>query len=80
MLSKQLADLWSEIVERRKTSSEVRQTKNERRIERPPTTEKKQTFAPREKENAANSRNNEAAEELRKALAGSAIASVSSKR
>jgi hypothetical protein len=81
MLSKELADLWSEIVARRKTCSEIGQMKSERWIEHRPTTEK-QSFTPRQedntsnsrnftpcgKDNAANSRNNEAAEELRKAL------------
>ncbi|KAF3325911.1 hypothetical protein FCM35_KLT08991 [Carex littledalei] len=79
MLHKEAADLWAEIMARRKTSSEVRQTKNERRIEHRPTTEE-QSISPREKDNAAKSRNNEAAEELRKALMGSAIASANSKR
>lgn len=79
MLHKEAADLWAEIMARRKTSSEVRQTKNERRIEHRPTTEK-QSISPREKDNAAKSRNNEAAEELRKALMGSTIASANSKR
>lgn len=81
MLHEEAADLWAEIMARRKTSSlaEVRQTKNERRIEHRPSTEK-QSISPREKDNAAKSRNNEAAEELEKALMGSAIASANSKR
>lgn len=79
MLHKEAADLWAEIMARRKFSSEVRQTKNERRIEHRPSTEK-QSISPREKDNAAKSRNNEAAEELKKALMGSAIASANSKR
>ncbi|KAJ4755067.1 CCAAT/enhancer-binding protein delta [Rhynchospora pubera] len=81
MLRKEVADLWSEVVARRKASAEVRQTKNERRIEQKPTSEsEKQTFSPPEKVDAAKSINNEAAEELRKALMGSAVASGSSKK